>query len=102
MHRGLFLKSRILNSKLFVDQTACCYMFVEGNPAPTFKFYKVKKKNYLEHQHNFLNAILFKGLYFRGCKSLLCIICVEYRTLPVLYISLGKIARGEMRGFSHK
>merc|ERR1712130_60436 len=22
------------------DQTACCYMFVEGNPAPTFKFYK--------------------------------------------------------------
>lgn len=38
----LFLKSRILNSKLFVDQTACCYMFVEGNPAPTFKFYKVK------------------------------------------------------------
>ena len=23
------------------DQTACCYMFVEGNPAPTFKFYKV-------------------------------------------------------------
>ena len=25
----------------FSDQTACCYMFVEGNPAPTFKFYKV-------------------------------------------------------------
>ena len=24
-----------------LDQTACCYMFVEGNPAPTFKFYKV-------------------------------------------------------------
>ena len=23
------------------DQTACCYMFVEGDPAPTFKFYKV-------------------------------------------------------------
>jgi hypothetical protein len=22
------------------DQTACCYMFIEGNPAPTFKFYK--------------------------------------------------------------
>ena len=21
-------------------QTACCYMFVEGNPAPTFKFFK--------------------------------------------------------------
>jgi hypothetical protein len=22
------------------EQTACCYMFVEGNPAPTFKFFK--------------------------------------------------------------
>jgi len=28
------------SKKLFSDQTACCYMFVEGNPAPTFKFYK--------------------------------------------------------------
>ena len=24
----------------FTEQTACCYMFVEGNPAPTFKFFK--------------------------------------------------------------
>ena len=47
----LFLKSRILNSKLFVDQTACCYMFVEGNPAPTFKFYKVK--NYMSFSNIF-------------------------------------------------
>ena len=23
-----------------IEQTACCYMFVEGNPAPTFKFFK--------------------------------------------------------------
>ena len=22
------------------EQTACCYMFVEGNPAPSFKFFK--------------------------------------------------------------
>ena len=49
------------------DQTACCYMFVEGNPAPTFKFYKVK--NYLKASATFLNTILFKGLCFRGCKS---------------------------------
>ena len=23
-----------------LEQTACCYMFIEGNPAPTFKFFK--------------------------------------------------------------
>ena len=23
------------------EQTACCYMFIEGNPAPTFRFNKV-------------------------------------------------------------
>ena len=34
------LKSLVL-SNFLLDQTACCYMFVEGNPAPTFKFYKV-------------------------------------------------------------
>ncbi len=32
----------------FSEQTACCYMFVEGNPAPTFRFYKVGPYNCVE------------------------------------------------------
>ena len=64
-------------------------MFVEGNPAPTFKFYKVEKIKFNKIRI-ICNTILFKGLYFRGCKFK-CI-NVEYRTLPVVYISLGKIA----------
>ena len=67
------------------DQTACCYMFVEGNPAPTFKFYKVTFLNekdifepplpihfwaivYLQNQNllppvdiNISNYVIFKG-----------------------------------------
>ena len=30
----------LLQLFIVVEQTACCYMFVEGNPAPTFKFFK--------------------------------------------------------------
>ena len=38
------------------DQTACCYMFVEGNPAPTFKFYKVNYyTNYADYKHEHIN-----------------------------------------------
>ncbi len=34
-----FLFTHLL-AYFLTEQTACCYMFVEGNPAPTFKFYK--------------------------------------------------------------
>ena len=51
------------------DQTACCYMFVEGNPAPTFKFYKVTSLIKDERENDFplyiplLNILIFQGLY---------------------------------------
>ena len=32
---------QILSCNMYLtEQTACCYMFVEGNPAPSFKFFK--------------------------------------------------------------